>query len=216
LWDLTVGGAKYTFLMGLPFLVGIASISYSFLPALYGRAYAPMAPVLVVAALLAIPNLLASAASSLLTATEHQRVLIYAAGFCGALDIALDFILTPSHGAVGAAIANGTAQTVASIAICIAAFRIFRGTARLRDFGGIALSGLVMACVVVTLVNILRGVPGLCVAVPCGAVTWFAMLRITRSLHGADVDRLGGMTKILPGRARPAFLRLLHMVASPS
>jgi O-antigen/teichoic acid export membrane protein len=214
LHQLTVSGAKYAFLLALPLLAGMACISGPAILLLYGHAYQPMIPVLTIAAVLAIPKSLIGPATLLLQSYENQGYLIAVGCACGALDILLDILLTPSHGAVGAALANGLAQTAAAIAIWYRVRRAFRLNLRMGGFGRIALSGMVMAAAVLLVQNLVAGYAGLVVAVVSGAVVWMAMLRLTGAIDREDGERFVHIGRILPERVRPIYDQFVSLVAA--
>lgn len=216
LHQLTVSGAKYAFLLALPLLAGMASISGPAILLLYGHAYQPMIPVLTIAAILAIPKSLIGPATFLLQTYENQGYLISVGCVCGALDILLDVWLTPSHGAVGAALANGLAQTAAAIAIWYRVRRAFRLNLRLGGFGRIAGSGMVMSAVVLLVQYVVSGYAGLVAAVVSGAVVWMTMLRLTGAIDREDGERFVHIGRILPARVQPIYSRFVSLLATGS
>ena len=205
LGELTVSGAKYAFLLALPLLAGMAAVAGPAILLLYGRAYEPMIPVLTIAAMLAIPKALTAPPTLLLQSYEQQGYLIGVGCVCGVLDVLLDVLLTPTRGAVGAALANGLAQTVAAIAIWYRVARGFGLNLRLKVFGKIAVSGAVMAAVVL----LAKGL-GLAIAIVAGAAAWLAMLRLTGALEKEDGERFVHVGRILPGRVQPIYNRLVR------
>jgi len=212
--NLTITGAKYAFLLAVPLLVGVASISGPLVSLLYNEKYQAMIPVLEIAAGLAISKAMMYPPSALLQATENQGFLIWVGCVCGALDIGLDFLLTPAHGAAGAALANGLAQTAATIAIWMRVRHVFHTDLRLAEFGRIALSGAAMAAVVVPVGRLIPGHAGLAAAILCGALVWCGMLRITGALDKADRERFGHLSRTLPGSMQPLFTRLVGWLAA--
>jgi O-antigen/teichoic acid export membrane protein len=211
--ELTVAGAKYSMLIGLPLLGGLACVATPVVR-LYGESFAPMIPVLALAALFAIPKALVSPANSLLQTTERQRLMIWVGCTSGALHLGLNFLLTGPYGAVGAALASGAAQLVAVVATWYVVSRAYRLDLRLGEFGRIAVSGTAMAAVVVLLNRLLPGYAGLAVSVVVGAVIWFVMLRVTGALNKTDGERLQLLGKALPQRFRPVYRRLVAFMAA--
>ena len=212
--QLTVSGAKYALLLALPLLVGMASLSGPAILLVYGHAYQPMIPVLMIAAVLAIPKSLIAPPTFLLQTYENQGYLIGVGCASGALDILLDVWLTPAHGAVGAAVANGVAQTAAAVAIWYRVRRAFRLDLRLGGFGRIALSGIVMAAAVLAVQFLVAGYAGLVVAVISGAAVWMAMLRLTGAIDREDGERFVHIGRILPERVRPIYNRCVSLLAT--
>jgi O-antigen/teichoic acid export membrane protein len=211
--NLALAGAKYAFLIALPLMLGVACIARGAV-LLYGNQYWPLVPVLAIASTLGISKAMMVPASSLLQATENQGFLIWAGCVCGALDVGMDFWLTPRYGAIGAALANGLAQTAAMVAIWWRCRQVFRMDLRLGEFGRIGFSGAVMAAVVLAIGYIMPGRAGLVAAVMGGAVTWCVMLRLTGAIHRADRDRFANLARSLPGRIRPWFMGLVNWLAS--
>jgi O-antigen/teichoic acid export membrane protein len=209
---LAVEGARYSYLIALPLLVGLACVARAVVP-IYGEKYAPMVPVLVIVALLAIPKALMEPPTNLLQATENQGFLVAWGCFSGAVNVALDFLLTPRYGAGGAAIANGVAQTLAAAGIWVRAWRLFKLDLRLGAFARITASAAGMA---LTAVLINRAIPtyaGLALSIVAGALAWFVLLRWTGAMDQTDSQRLVVLGRSLPGRIRPAWQSLVSWIA---
>jgi O-antigen/teichoic acid export membrane protein len=210
---LTVESARYSFLIAVPLLIGMASVSGPAILNLYGGAYRPMIPVLVVTALMALPRNLLGPAFALLQTTARQGFLVIWVCVCGALDVTMDFLLTPHYGAVGAAVANGTAQTIAAVGVWLYIWRKFRPDLRLGAFGRIIVSGVTMGAAVVLLVNRFPTRPGLVVSIAAGVLIWCLLLRLTRALDEKDGERLGNVARSMPGPLRPAWTGMVHLLA---
>ncbi len=199
----TVIGAKYTVLLALPLLAGTACVSGPVVALLYGEAYRPLVPVLTATCVMGIAKAMIGVPTSLLQTTENQGFLIWTGCIFGAVDIGLDLWLTPGHGALGAALANGIAQAGAATAIWIRVHRIYRMDAAFQDFLRIALSGAAMVGVVLGVGYYLHGYAGVALSVAAGALVWFVSLRATGALDVEDRDRLMSIGQRLPGRLRP-------------
>ncbi len=210
--SLTVEGARYAFLIALPMLGGLACIS-SVLPLLLGEAYRQMIPVLVIVALMAIPKAVISAPMLLLQTTENQGFLVRWFCICGAVDVTLDVLLIPRHGAAGAALANGIAQIFAAAGMWIHAYRLFDLDLRLPAFGKIALSALGMAAAALVSERVLPGIPGIVLAVLAGAAVWFVLLRLTGALDDRDAQRFLAVGRAVPAAYRPVWERLVGLLA---
>ncbi len=214
--EVAVTGAKYTFLLALPLLVGMAAVSRPFILAAYTNAYRAMIPVLVISTLLAVPKALSVSPTILLQSMERQGFLIWTGCICGAIDIGLDFLLTPAHGAVGAAWANGLAQTLAALMIWFKVYRDYKVNLRLGEFARIALSGAAMLGVVLAVERLLpfSNYAVLACSIAVGALAWLVALRLTHALNRSDAERLLQLGSRLPGAARPAFERCIRFLAA--
>jgi O-antigen/teichoic acid export membrane protein len=214
--EIMISGAKYGLLLALPLLVGMASVSSQFVTLAYKREFQPMILVLTLAAVLAIPKALIAAPTLLLQTIEKQSYLIWIGCLCGVVDIGLDFLLTPAHGAVGATIANGAAQTLAAVMLWVWVYRHSNVDLRLGEFGRIALSGVCMAGMVVLVQRVapVGGYLGLAVSILTGALAWLAALRITGAVNLADAQRLRQIGRRLPSRMQLMLERCVSLIAT--
>jgi len=210
--QMTVDGARYALLVSLPLLLGMACIS-PLVPMLYGDKYRPMVATLAIVAAMAIPKALVYAPVMLLQATERQGFLIVWTCICGAVDMGLDILLIPHLGANGAAIANGTAQTVACLGMWIYAWKADALDLKLGDAGRIAASGAIMALGVLATPRVLPGAVGMFASIAVGAALWFIALRVTRALKPEDVSRVLSLGGRFPAPVRPHWRRLVAWLA---
>ncbi len=210
---MTVESARYAFLLGLPLLAGMACISGPVVLLLFREPFRPMIPVLAAVALLAIPKALMAAPTQLLQTTENQGFLVLSGWACGVVNILLDILLTPRYGALGAAFANGSAQTLAVILLWIYARRLFRLNLRLKAFGRIALSGLGMIAVAALIIRTVPTYVGVAACILAAALAWMLLLRWTGALDGVDRQRLLSVSHALPGRIQTLWTALVNLLA---
>lgn len=208
--------AKYMFLFAVPLLLGLAALSGPVITALYGEQYLPAIPILSVAALYGIARPLLLPAQQVLQAAEKQRFLIVYMCCCGVLNIALDLALIPLWGAMGAAVANGTAQLAAVIGVWIRAAKEMNVRLDTAAFAKIAVSGAVMGAAVLAIVTAAAGPwPAIAAGLAAGPVVFLVMLRLTWALNRDDAARLLVLSKFVPGRFRDLYARLVHAVIPP-
>jgi O-antigen/teichoic acid export membrane protein len=210
--EMTVDGARYALLVSLPLLVGMACLS-PLVPLLYRESFRPMVPTLTIVALLAIPKALVAAPTMLLQATEKQGFLIAWGCLCGVVDIGLDFLLTPRHGANGAAVANGAAQALAALGIWIYVRRTYGLDLRLGDSGRILVCGAAMAAGVLAFTRAVPGYGGMLGSIAIGAAIWVISLRVTAALKPEDASRFLAIGGQFPVALRPHWKRLIGWLA---
>jgi len=209
---LAVEGARYSYLIALPLLVGLSCVAGPAVVLIYGNQYAPMVPVLIIVALLAVPKALMEPPTNLLQATENQGFLVAWGCFSGAVNIALDFLLTPRYGAVGAAIANGSAQTLAAVGIWVRAWQLFKLDLRLGAFTRITAAAAGMALTTIAINRAMPSYAGLSLSIMAGALVWFVLLRWTRAMDQTDSQRLDTLGRSLPGKIRPIWRSLVSWI----
>jgi O-antigen/teichoic acid export membrane protein len=214
--EIMLTGAKYGLLLALPLLVGMACISRQFITLAYRPEYQPMVPVLALAALLAIPKALTLAPTLLFQTVEKQGYLIWIGCVCGAIDIGLDFLLTPGYGALGATIANGAAQTLAAAMLWVWVYHNCKMELRLGEFAKIALSGACMAAMVLLVQYLIpiSGYLGLALSIAVGTLAWLGALRLTGAINHADGERLRQLGRRLPAGMRPILGRCVSLLST--
>src|SRR4029077_18458746 len=107
----------YVLIGALPILVGVTCIASPLVRFIYGAKYLPAIPVLVVVALFSIPKAVLTPAQTLLYSAEDLGFILKWGCVAGLADELLDIALIPHYGAIGAAWANGVAQTFAAVVI---------------------------------------------------------------------------------------------------
>jgi O-antigen/teichoic acid export membrane protein len=212
---MVVTAGRYVLLFALPMLLGTAVLSRAIVPAVYGGEYGPAIPVLGVAATLAIFKSILHPAQQALQATENQRFLVWWGCLCAALNIGLDILLIPRHGALGAAWANGLAQAAAGVGIWIRAWQVFRFRVEAGGILKIVAASTTMAAAVWALTASLGAWSAAAVGVPAGAIVLFVAFRLLGVLTEEDRERLLHARKAMPAVARRPYERLLDFVRPP-
>jgi O-antigen/teichoic acid export membrane protein len=213
LYRMSAVSMKYMLLFGLPMLLGGAALSDRLIQAVYGAQYLPVIPVFALAAALAISKCVAGPASQLLQATENQSFLVWWGTVCAAVNVLLDILLTPGYGATGAAIANGSAQTLMAIGVWTRVVRLFQLEIEVAPLAKILVSALVMVIAVRLAVLRLESWLALAAGVAAGAVVFLPMLRLTGALEPDDRQRMAQIGRAIPGRARVWFEAVVDFLA---
>jgi len=162
----------------------------------YGHDYRHTGPVLVIL-LLPFPLLpLLGLAAAVMIGLGRQAVNTVSMAVAAALDIGLDFLLIPAHGAVGAAIANACAQTAGAVPMIVYALITFRGAQlRARFFAKVALLGAGTGAAALAGVIAIGGAAGLALGGTLAIATFALLARILRVLSEADglwLEEYGG------------------------
>ncbi len=110
---ITAATFRYLALSSIPVHFISAALAFPALLMLYGNQYRGAAMVVTLAPLLCMPKAFIGPVQSLLQSNERQSYVIGATVLAGIADIAVAWLLIPSHGAVGACIGSGVAQVIA-------------------------------------------------------------------------------------------------------
>jgi Na+-driven multidrug efflux pump len=141
--------------------------------------------------------------------SEQQTFLIRLGIVMGIVNIGLDLWLIPTHGAIGAAWANGIAQAMAALGLTVFASWKLGLSVPLGDMGRILLACLPMVVVVRLLADWLHHWPAVLIALPLGAALYALSLRFLGVLGRADQTRLASLERMVPSILRPAYIRAL-------
>lgn len=203
-----ISSATYLLLIGVPVMLGAAALARP-VWMIYGELFAPAVPVFIVMAVMAIPRVILYATNAFLAATENQHFTLMWGCVCGAVNMLLDVLLVPGHGAVGAAIGNGTGQTLAAVGAWVFIVRKYSPVTSAGRLFRIVLSGAVMAFVAAAITLRLPPIPGALAAAAAGVLIYLFMLRLTHALGEDDRNRLLSLTNAFPGPLRYPFTRIL-------
>lgn len=210
---LALTSLRYLALVALPLLAGLAAIGRPLVLALYGDRFLPAVLPLVLQCVLLMPRALMSPGNDLLVAADRQRELFRWGLLMCAINLGLDYWWIRGGGAMGAAWANGVAQSFATVGIWRLALRAYGLSFPLGPILRIATASGTMGAIVWAITFRLSPAAALALGVPAGAVLYPVLLRITRSLDATDYRRLMTLDRMLPAPLRPAYGALLARVA---
>jgi len=214
LYKITSHAFVYLLLGTLPILVGVACVGNAFIRVVYGTQYLPAIPVFAVVALFSIPKATLAPGQTLLYSAEDLGFVLKWACAAGALNILLDLLLIPHYGAVGAAFANGIAQTFAAVTIWVRVFVRYPVRFELPLLSRIAASILAMATAVLVIVAMpLSPVTKLAICVPVGTIVFALMIRRSSILGADDRRRLCTLSSYVPAPARLWYERLVSFLS---
>ena len=205
---------RYLLLVAFPVHLGAAAVTAEAIRVTYGAKYIGAIPVLIVASILSIPRAFTEMPDVLLRAAEKQRLLFWVIAVTGVVNLGLDWALIPHFGAVGAAWANGLAQTAGVMGMWQAARRSYRFGFPVGAAVRLGLAGSVMAGIAYGVGRVVPGVAGLVLAVVSAGPVYVVMVRVFGGLEASDRVRLMGIGNRLPGAARGVFARVVGFAVS--
>lgn len=196
---------RYLALVSLPVHFGLAAIAGSVMLLVYGPRYELAIPALTIAAVLGVFKAFLLPAQHLMESTENQNQLIKWGVIAGVLNLTLDALLIPKHGAIGAAIANGSTQAFSVVTLWAVASRLLGVRLPYAFLARIAVLSGTMAVAVHFLVASLP--PLACVAAGsiAGVLLYVALLRLFGRLSIQDFERLSQVRHHLPHRLQSIF-----------
>jgi O-antigen/teichoic acid export membrane protein len=213
LFRMTSKASTYVLLGALPILIGLACIGGPFVRVMYGPQYLPAIPVFIVVALLSIPRAILTPAQTLLYSAEDLGFVLKWGCVAAAINVLLDLTLIPSHGALGAAWANGVAQTIAAVTIWGRVLVRYPVRIDMPVLLRLAAATLAMAIVVLSIVAMpLSPLLKLSIAVPAGAIVFLITSRLFMVLQKDDRRRLLQFSALLPTPISSSFNRLVDFL----
>lgn len=213
LFSMTSKASTYVLLGALPILVGVACIAGPFVRVMYGPQYLAAIPVFVVVALFSIPKAILTPAQTLLYSAEDMGFILKWGCVAAAINVLLDLAFIPSHGALGAAWANGVAQSFAALTIWGRVLVRYPVRIDVRVMLRLAAATLAMAIVVLGIVAMpLGAVIKLSVAVPVGTLVFLITSRMFMVLQKDDRRRLLALSVLLPVVVGSSLRRLVDFL----
>jgi O-antigen/teichoic acid export membrane protein len=213
LFRITSKASTYVLLGALPILIGLACIGGPFVRVMYGPLYVQAIPVFIVVALFSIPKAILTPAQTLLYSAEDLAFVLKWSCAAAAMNVLLDVALIPSHGALGAAWANGVAQTFAALTIWGRVLVRYPVRIDRPVLLRLAAATLAMAIVVLGIVAIpFSPLMKLSVAVLTGAIVFLVTSRMFAVLQKDDRRRLLQLSALLPAPVGSSFNRLIDFL----
>ena len=213
LFRMTSKASTYVLLGALPILIGVACIGGPFVRVMYGSQYLPAIPVFIVVALLSIPKAILTPAQTLLYSAEDLGFVLKWGCVAAAINVLLDLALIPSHGAIGAAWANGVAQTFAAVSIWGRVLVRYPVRIDMPVLLRLSAATLAMAVVVLGIVAMpFSALMKLGVAIPVGAIVFLVTSRLFMVLQKDDRRRLLVFSALLPTAVGSSLKRLVNFL----
>jgi len=208
----TATATWFVMLLGAPLLFGVAAISDPLLRLLYGAKYLPAIPVMTVLSLLSLGLAVSQPAQFLLVGAERQRFYLVWLGLAGLVSVVANLLLIPRYGPVGAAFAKGAGGVFGAIGFLGYLIMHFRVELPYRRMAKLLVAcGTMLVCV--RLVGRgLPSLPALLVGIPFGASIFLVLTRWLRVLDAADRARLLQLDRLIPSRARGAYVAVVDFL----
>ena len=207
--DLYLSSNRIVALIAVPVGFGGAAIAPA-LAALYGPAFLPMAPILAVLCVGNVVGSMSSVSNATLHSIEKQSFIVRWGLLMAVVNIVLNFLLIPSYGGVGAAVAHSSSQVISGIVGITYTFQCLHVSLPRRAFGRIALAALLAAAVAGLVSSWVVYWGGLLLAIGAAIIVYPVLLRWSRALEAADLALLSQFSHVLPKGLIPAYRTLLH------
>lgn len=157
---------------------------------LYGPDYGPVVlPLQLLLVSMAVTSI-GVVCSPLLVGTEKQSFIAKYGTVVAILNITLDFVLIPQHGALGAAIANCTAQIVGVVGGTVYVVHYAKATFPWKSTAAIYLSAAISVAPVAYCFALSAGTAVLVASVAVGAILYLTLLVVVGELDKRDIDAL--------------------------
>ena len=211
----TASAFRYLALTSIPLHVIAAALAVPALLLLYGNQYKGAAVVVMLAPLLCMPRAFIGPVQSLLQSAERQNYVILATVVAGIVDIGVAWYLIPAHGAVGACIGNGVAQTTAVAMMWVIGIRLYGVKLPWAQLAKITFSSVAAS---LTAHYIAVQLPPLW-AILCGGsaslVVLFGLFYLLRVLEPEDRTRFNVLTGMLPKPFGQPANKVLSLLIRP-
>ncbi len=203
---------RYMLLVTFPVHLGAVAIAAGVISFAYGPKYAGAIPVMMVAAILAMPRAFQEMPETLMRAADRQKQLLIWLAITGVLNMAIDALLIPRYGAMGAAWGNGLSQTFGILASWKLARQAYTFSFPITTAIRLFLASFTMAAVAFTINHFIPGLPGVILAVLVAVPLYFLLVKLSQGLHPSDRVRLAPIGNRLPAPMRRAYSAAVDFV----
>jgi O-antigen/teichoic acid export membrane protein len=203
---------RYLLLVAFPVHLGAAAIASSAVALAYGPKYVHAIPVMIIAAILAMPRAFQEVSEVLMRAADRQKQLLIWLSITGAVNILLDWYLIPRYGAIGAAWGNGLSQTFGIIVVWQQARRIYTFSFPMKAALRLFAAAFLMAALAFYVSRALPGLPGLIAAILIAIPTYLGLVKLFHGLEPSDRARLAPIGDRLPGVVRRTYISVISFV----
>jgi O-antigen/teichoic acid export membrane protein len=196
--------------------IGLAAMSDSVVRSFYGSSYLPAIPVLVISLLLALPKAFFWFPNATLQSANRQGVMFRWMLVFAVLNLGLDGLLIPRFGAIGAALGNGFAQTVALTILSFAAARMIEGRLPWASLGLTFGAAGAMGVIVNVTLRYMHPAMGLVCGPILGFFVYLGLLRATGAFTRDDLTFVRQFEPRVPLRLRGTCRSVLLWLANAS
>ncbi len=200
---------RYLAMLSLPICLGGIAIARQMFPVLYGPSFQPAAFVFAILILGGAVGSIATSSSSLLYGAELQRVVVRAGILSALINVSASLLLVPILGAKGAALAGASAQVAGGVVMIFYAYRKFmKQKFPLSNVIRILLASALMAIAAFVVIETIRGLAGLILALIVSLPLYILGLLVTHSLTSEDIK----LTEAALGRLPESWSRSIQPV----
>jgi O-antigen/teichoic acid export membrane protein len=196
---------RYLLILSIPTCIGGMLLSQQLVSGLYGDQYLPMVSVLRILMLSASAGVIASPGASVLYSTERQSIIMKVGSIIAIGNITLDLILIPKFGAMGAALANSSAQISGVIIGTLFVCRSIRVRFPFESLLKITISSGIMILNILLLMSISNSLGILLMCIITSAFVYFYCLIRIKTFKESDINILS----LLEGKL-PLVLQILY------
>ncbi len=204
---------QFLSLVSLPLAIGGAVLADRIVLTMYGAQYLPSAAAMAILFLSSAGGRIGAGLASVMYSANLVHIKIYTALIWSVLNITLDLWLIPSHGVMGAVIANSTTQLLGVITGPFIIYHFFRFAFPLAIFLRVMAGALVMGAAVWMLKGLFPGTGGLLVLVAIGGVIYLIGVILFRAVSPGDVDLFKRIGDRLPRFVQGKYQTVMDFVS---
>jgi O-antigen/teichoic acid export membrane protein len=211
----TASAFRYLALTSIPLHAISAALAFPALLLLYGNQYRDAAVVVMLAPLLCLPKAFIGPVQSLLQCAERQSFIILATVLAGIVDIGVAWYFIPAHGAVGACLGNGAAQTTAVAGMWVIGIRLYGVKLPWMQVAKIAFCSVAASLTAHFIAAQLHPLWGILCGGCASLLVLFALFYLFRVLEPEDRVRFNVLTGMLPRPFAAPVNKVLSLMIRP-
>ena len=203
---------RYLMILCVPILFIGIGLSKNLVSVIYGSSYMPMTLPLNILFIATCYTAVCGPTSLVIYAMERQDIILKVAIFTTFINIALDFMLIPKLGAIGAAIANSVAQIV-SVTVCtVKLCRFLVAKFPINDLLRIIGCSTIALIVIYFITKMDNALLGLAAGAISGTILYLVCIVFAGVLRASDFDALYSIKTKIPFIMQKSFEKLVVFV----
>jgi len=201
-----VNSTRYLSMLSFPLCLGGIAIARQLFPIFYGSSFQPASFIFGILLLGGTVGSASTSSSSLLYGAELQRIVVRVGILSAFILLAGSWLLVPSLGAKGAALATALAQIISGVVMMSYAYKTYmKQKFPTLSIMRILLASALMGSMAFLLIELIRGPVGLIFALIISMPIYILGLLLTRSLTSEDIK----LVESAIGRMPEAWLRVI-------
>jgi len=210
--NLYLSSVRYLLLISIPACMMMMFLAAPLINVVYGAKYLPVVPILRILLISGGAVVVGTAQACFFYGTENQRIMLKWNSLLAIFNLALDFVLIPRFGAIGAASANTITQTIGILIGIVITCHMLSVRFPIRDLLKVAVASAAMVPVIIVINRIVILPIGIIFSAITPIPIYFISLMLMRAYNATDMRLFRLIRDRLPQPLQQPCGRLINFM----